>query len=163
MSRHRREIRCEMVHHAVYTPKKSSSQRVVFDCDVVFHSRSLNAYLILGPDILKSLICDLCQFREQPIALMGDIEKMLYCFKLKKEHRDYLRLLWWKDSDMTLSTIDCRMTVNIFRVVISPERANFALGRLANDNITFLFVKPSNLFRSSSMLNFTVYIQYQKQ
>ena len=118
----------------MYNPKKSSSARVVFDCAAVFHNKSLNACLIQGPDLLNSLISVLCQFREHPIALMGDIEKMFYRFKVKKEHRDYLRFLWWKDSDMTLPPIDCRMTVHIFGAVSSPCCANFALKRLANDN-----------------------------
>ena len=75
-------------HHAVYNPKKSSIARVVFDCAAVFHNKSLNAFLIQGPDLLMSLIAVLYQFREHPIVLMGDTEKMFYRFKVKKEHRD---------------------------------------------------------------------------
>ena len=59
---------------------------------------------------------------------------MFYRFKVKKEYRDYWRFLWWKDSDMTLSSIGCRMTIYIFGAVSSPCCANFALKRLANDN-----------------------------
>ena len=145
------DVKWYIPHHAVYNPKKSSSARVVFDCAAVFHNKLLNVCLIQGTNLLNSLISVLCQFREHPIALMGDIAKMFYRFKVKKEHRDYLRFIWWKDSDMTLPPIDCGMPVHIFGAVSSPCCANFTLKRLANDNKTSFLVKQSNLFRISSM------------
>ena len=129
-----------ILHHAMYNPNNGSSAKVVFDCAAVFHNKSLNACLIQGPDILISLISVLCQFR----ALMGDIEKMFYRFKVKKEHRDYWRLLWWKDSDMTLLSIDCRIIIRIFGAVSSPCCANFALKRLANDNKDVVVPPPGD-------------------
>ena len=64
-------------HHEVDTLKKSLSERVVFYCVVVFHSKSLNACFIQGPDLLNLLIVVLCQF-----AQMCDITKMFYRFKV---------------------------------------------------------------------------------
>ena len=75
------DVKWYIPHHAVYNPKKSSSARVVFDCAAEFHNKLLNACLIQGADLLNSLISVLCQFREHPIALMGDIRK---CFIVSK-------------------------------------------------------------------------------
>ena len=112
------DVKWYIPHHAKYNTKKST--RAAFDSSAVFHNKSLNACLIQGPDLFHSLISVLCQFREHSIALMGDTEKMFYRFKVKKEHRDYLRFLWWKDIDMTFPPIDCRIPVHIFGAVSSP-------------------------------------------
>ena len=120
-------------HHAVYNTKKSAKARVVFDCSAQHLGQSLNDHLIQGPDLLNSLITVLCKFREDHIAFMGDIEKMFYRFKVKREHRNYLRFLWWKNGNMKSVPMTYRMTVHVFGAASSPGCANFALKRLAID------------------------------
>ena len=70
---------------------------------------------------------------------------MFYRFKVKKKHRDYWRFLWWENSDITFPSIDCRMTIDIFRKVSSPCCANFALKTLVNDN-KYVVVPPPGDF-----------------
>ena len=111
------DVKWYIPHHAVY---KSDKTRVVFDCSAQYQHFSLNQCLIQGPDLLNSMITVLCKFREHPIAIMGDIENMFYRFKVKKEHRNYLRFLWWKDGDLSQKPSTYRMTVHIFGATSSP-------------------------------------------
>ena len=59
---------------------------------------------------------------------------MFYRFKVKKEHRNYLHFLWWKDGDLSQKPNTYRMTVHIFGATSSPGCANFGIKKLANDN-----------------------------
>ena len=61
-------------HHCVYHPKKSDKIRVVFDCNVEFSGKSLNQHLLQGPDQTNNLVGMLCQFHQEPVAVMCDIE-----------------------------------------------------------------------------------------
>ena len=65
---------------------------------------------------------------------MCDVEQMFYQFKVNKEHRDYLRFLWWDSSDYSVEPVEFRMTVHLFGATSSPGCANFGLKRIASDN-----------------------------
>ena len=93
----------------------------------------MNDLLLQGPDLLNSLITVLCKFRERPVAIMADIEKMFYRFKVREDHRDYLCYFWWKDGDINSDPLKYRMTVHLFGATSSPGCANYALKRLAED------------------------------
>ncbi|XP_042232300.1 uncharacterized protein LOC121873051 [Homarus americanus] len=41
------------------------------------------------------------RLRQEPIALMADIEAMFHQVKVNPEHRDALRFLWWEGGDLT--------------------------------------------------------------
>jgi len=84
---------CYVPHH---NPKKPANIRVMFDCNAKFHEKSLNDCLIQGPDLTNALICVLCRFRREPVAIMCDIKQLFYQFNVNQEHREYLRLLWWE-------------------------------------------------------------------
>ena len=85
-----------ITHHGVYHSKKSNKIRIVLDCGASYKGFALNDYLLKGPDLLNSMVGVLIRFREDSIAIMGDIEKMSHKFKVNEEHRHYLRFLWWK-------------------------------------------------------------------
>ena len=121
-------------HHGVYHKKKPDKIRVVFDCGARFKDTSLNEQLLSGPDLLNSLTGVLCRFREHPVAVMCDIEKMFYRFRVNEEHRKFLKFLWWKDSDLSSNPISYQMNVHIFGAASSPACANFALKRVATDH-----------------------------
>ena len=61
-------------HHGVYHPKKPQKIRVVFDCSAQSHGTCLNNHVLQGPELMNSLTGVLCRFRQEPIAVMGDIE-----------------------------------------------------------------------------------------
>ena len=80
-------------YHGVYHPQKPDKIRVVFDCSASFGSESLNAHLLQGPNLTNRLIGVICRFRQEPVAVMCDIEQMFYQFRVSTEHCEYLRFL----------------------------------------------------------------------
>ena len=114
-------------HHGVYHPRKPGKIRVVFDCSAKYKDVDLNSVLLQGPDLTNQLVGVLTRFRDGRVAIIGDIEKMFYQVKVKPEHQDYLRFLWWPNGDFTKELAEFKMTVHLFGAVSSPSCANFAL------------------------------------
>ena len=120
-------------HHGVYHPKKGKL-RVVFDCGASYKGTSLNSELLQGPDFIRPLIGVLTRFRQEPIAIMGDIQAMFHQVKVADEHVDFLRFLWWPGGDIGVDPQEYRMVVHLFGAVSSPSCANYVLQRTAEDN-----------------------------
>ncbi|XP_068734749.1 uncharacterized protein [Montipora capricornis] len=121
-------------HHGVHHLQKQDKIRVVFDASAEFKGKSLNRYLLQGPDLTNNLTGVLCRFRKEPIAFMCDVEGMMFHqVYLTPEYRNFLRFLWWENGDMEKEPIEFRMKVHLFGAVSSPGCANFALKRTAND------------------------------
>ncbi|MES9904690.1 MAG: DUF1759 domain-containing protein, partial [Sedimenticola sp.] len=118
-------------HHGVYHPQKPDKIRVVFDCSSEFQGVSLNAHLLQGPDLANRLVGVLCRFRKEPVAIMCDVEKMFYQFRVNSQHRDYLRFLWWDSEDYSKEPVEYRMTVHLFGATSSPGCSNFGFKRTA--------------------------------
>lgn len=121
-------------HHGVYHAKKPDKLRVVFDCSARHKGTSLNDHLLSGPDMLNNLGGVLIRFRQHPVALMCDIEKMFHQFHVDEADRNYLRFLWWKKGDLNSPPCDFRMKVHLFGAASSPGCANFGLKHLAKEN-----------------------------
>ena len=118
-------------HQGVYH-KKKNKLRVVFDCAARYHGTCLNDHLLQGPDLLNNLLGCLIRFRQGTIAVAGDIEKMLYRFKVAPGDRKFLRFLWWSGDLDKEPELD-QMTVHLFGAASSPGCANFALKKLVAD------------------------------
>ena len=58
-----------------YTTLRRRKLRVVFDCAARFKGESLNQRLLQGPNLTSSLVGTLLRFRQEEIAVTGDIEK----------------------------------------------------------------------------------------
>ncbi|XP_066270881.1 uncharacterized protein [Branchiostoma lanceolatum] len=119
-------------HHGVYHPQKGKI-RVVFDCAASYAGTSLNKELLQGPDLTNTLLGVLTRFRQEPVALMADIEAMFSQVKVPSEDRDYQRFMWWPEGDINEPLEDYRMTVHVFGATSSPSCANYALKRIAED------------------------------
>ncbi|KAL0187614.1 hypothetical protein M9458_014713, partial [Cirrhinus mrigala] len=120
-------------HHGVYHKRKKKI-RVVFDCAASFQGTSLNSELLQGPDLTNTLLGVILRFRQEPIAVMADIEGMFHQVKVPKQFLDFLRFLWWPNGDISQPLEEFRMTVHLFGAVSSPSCANFALRKTADDN-----------------------------
>ena len=120
-------------HHGVYHQQKRKL-RVVFDCTASCKGTSLNKELLQGPDLANTLIGVLLRFRQEQIAFMGDIEAMFYQVQVQREHKDFLRFLWWPDGETEKALEAYRMKVHLFGAVSSPSIANYALRQVAEDN-----------------------------
>ena len=66
----------------MYHTKKPNQIRGVFDSSVVYESTSLNSVLMSGPDLTNNLVGILMRFRKDAIGVTGDIEQMLYGFRV---------------------------------------------------------------------------------
>ncbi|KAG1924823.1 hypothetical protein F2P79_025910, partial [Pimephales promelas] len=113
----------------VYHPLKPDKIRVVFDSSAQCGGISLNDVLLSGPDLNNTQLGVLLRFRREKIAVMADIEQMFYCFKVKEQHRNYLRFLWHKDNSAEKEIIEYRMTVHVFGNSPSLAVAIYALRR----------------------------------
>ena len=63
-------------HHGVCHPSKPGKKSVVFDLGAEFHGTSISKALLPGPDLTNHIVRVLLQFREEQIAVTGDIEAM---------------------------------------------------------------------------------------
>ena len=123
-------------HHPVTHPRKPDKTRVVFDCAAKHGTASLNNSLMQGPDLTNSLVGVLTRFRENSIAVMGDVEAMFYQVHVTSEDSDYLRYLWWPGGELNKEPEEYQMKVHLFGGVSSPSCASFALRKTAEDNDT---------------------------
>ena len=121
-------------HHGVYHPNKPGKIRVVFDLSADYKGRCLNRELLSGPDLTNQIVGVLLRFREEQVAVMGDIEAMFHQVKVPKHQCSFLKFLWWDNSDPDKEIIDYEMTAHVFGGTSSPSCSNFALRRTAKDN-----------------------------
>ena len=101
-------------HHGVYHPNKPGKIRVVFDLSAEFHGTSINKALLSGPNLTNQIVGVLLHFREEQIAVTGDIEAMYHQMKVPENQRCFLQFLWWKDSDSSKVIVDHEMTTHVF-------------------------------------------------
>ena len=89
-----------------------------------------------GPDLFNNLLGVFLRFREEPIAVIGDIRSMFHQVFVSEKDRNALRLLWYQDGDLEKPLMTYRMKVHLFGSTSSPSVASFALRRTAEDNET---------------------------
>ena len=121
-------------HHGVIHPHKPEKLRVVYDCAAKYRNTSLNDQLYQGPDLTNSLLGVLTRFRQNPIAIVADIEAMFHHVLVDPKDQDALRFLWWPNDDLSQEPEEHRMRVHLFGATSSPSCASFSLRRTAEDN-----------------------------
>ena len=118
-------------HHPVFNPKKPEKVRIVYDCAASAKGKSLNDFLMKGPDLTNSLVGVLLRFRKGGIPIISDIKDMFYQVRLLPRDKDALRFLWWPKGDLTQKPNVYRMTVHPFGAKSSPSCASFCLRETA--------------------------------
>ena len=110
--------------------------RIVSDCSAKSNDVSLNDKLFQGPTnyLTNSLLGVLLRFRQEQIAIVGDIKNMFYQVFVDRADRDAFRFLWFPDGDLSQQPVSHRMNVHIFGCTSSPSVAAFALRKTALDN-----------------------------
>ena len=121
-------------HHPVLNANKSGKVCVVFDCAAKHQGTSLNAQLLQGPDLTNNLVGILTRFRQEPVALMADVESMFHQVHVSPNDCDALWFLWWPNNDFNSEPEEYQMMVHLFGATSSPSCANFGLRRTAEDN-----------------------------
>ena len=61
-------------HHPVFHLQKPGKVRVVFNCAAKCKGTSLNDQLLQGPDLNNGLVGVLIRFRQEPVAMVADVE-----------------------------------------------------------------------------------------
>ena len=86
-------------HHEVQKPdSKTTPLRIVFNSSASFMGLTLNDFWAKGPNIVNDLMSVLCKFRQERIALVGDISKMYNSVKISELDQHTHRFLW-RDMD----------------------------------------------------------------
>lgn len=81
-------------HHEVLRPdKKSTPIRIVFNSSSVYQGHRLNDYWLKGPDLLNSIFGVVLRFRENQVAISGDISKMFHRILIPEEDQHVHRFL----------------------------------------------------------------------
>ncbi|XP_073449004.1 uncharacterized protein [Aquarana catesbeiana] len=111
----------------VYHPQKPGQIRVVFDSSAKYEGLSLNDVLLSGPDLNNTLLGVLIRFRKERVAVTADVQQMFYCFLVRKDHRDYLRFLWYENNDFN------KDVKHVFGNSPSPAVAIYNLRRAAQE------------------------------
>ncbi|XP_063547081.1 uncharacterized protein LOC134754673 [Cydia strobilella] len=111
-----------LAHFGVDNPNKKKL-RLVFDAADSSAGSCLNDYLLKGPDLLTSLWGIMLRFRENRIAVSGDIKDMFLRIQIHPQDQDALRFLWRDNPTEPVKTYV--MTSLIFGAKCSPFVAQF--------------------------------------
>ncbi|XP_040077158.1 uncharacterized protein LOC120849101 [Ixodes scapularis] len=117
----------------VYHPSKPAETRVVFDSSAQFKGTSLNNVILTGLDLTNSLLGVLIRFRKDLFAVTVGIQLMFYCFLVREDHRNYLRLLWFRNNDIRDKVVEYRMRVHVFGNSPSPAVVTYGLRKTAQE------------------------------
>ncbi|XP_056399592.1 uncharacterized protein LOC130294132 [Hyla sarda] len=117
----------------VYHPHKPDQIRVVFDSSARYEDVSLNENLLTGPNLNNNLLGDLYHFRQEPIAIMAEIQHMFHCFIFREDDRNFLRFRWYRNNDVNDEVIDYWMKVHIFGNSPSPAVAIYGQRETAQE------------------------------
>ena len=106
-------------HHPVFNPKKPDKTRVVFDRAATYQGVSLNSQILQGPDLANNLIGVLTRFRQEPIALIADIEAMFHQVLVHPNDLDALRFLWFRGNNLNNEVVECNASAPFRRSVVA--------------------------------------------
>jgi hypothetical protein len=82
-------------HHEVLKPDSESTPcRIVFNSSSKFRGHVLNEYWAKGPDLLNNLLGVLIRFRENSVAITGDIRKMYHSVAISDLDQHTHRFMW---------------------------------------------------------------------
>ena len=120
-------------HHEVLRPEKASTPlRIVFNSSAVYQGHCLNDYWLKGPDLLNSLFGVIFRFRENAVAVSGDISKMYHQVLIPQEDQHVHRFLW-RNLDTTRPPDTYIKTVLTFGDKPAPAMAQIALRKTAQE------------------------------
>lgn len=118
----------------VLNPNKPGKLRIVWDAAATAQGVSLNSVLLKGPDQLASLTSVIYKFRENPIAICGDIMEMFHQVKIREEDQNFQRFLWSPNAAQEPDVYV--MTVMTFGATCSPCSAQFVKNKNADDFVS---------------------------
>ncbi|XP_028412195.1 uncharacterized protein LOC114535018 [Dendronephthya gigantea] len=120
-------------HHAIIRPEKRSTPlRIVYNSSSSYQGHRLNDYWLKGPDLLNNLFGVILRFREEPVAIHGDISKMYHRVLIPEVDQHVHRFLWRNMEEREPNTYV--KTVLTFGDKPAPAMAQIALRKTADEN-----------------------------
>ena len=104
--------------------KQTTKIRAVFDASCKVNGPSLNECLYAGPNLIAKIFDILVRFRCNKIGLLADIKQAFLNVEIDKEHRDYLRFLWYDSNSEQSQKVVYRFLRVVFGVTSSPFLLN---------------------------------------
>ena len=121
-------------HHGVVSKSSTSTKvRVVFDGAAECEGTSLNKHLHRGPNYLVSLSGVMLRYREHPVAIGADIEKMYHQVRVRKEDQAAYRFVY-RPPGSREAPRTYQMQVHVFGSKPSPAICMYVLNKTAEDN-----------------------------
>ena len=80
-------------YHGIFHPSKLEKICVVFDLNAEFHGTSINKGFLSGPSLTNQTVGVLLRFREEQIAVNGDVEAIYHQVKVAGNQRFFLQFL----------------------------------------------------------------------
>ena len=121
-------------HHEILKPESLSTPcRIVFNSSAKFGSHILNDYWAKGPDMMNNLLGVLIRFREDNVAIAGDLKKMYHSVKLSPIDQQTHRFLW-RDMQLDRKPDIYVMTAVSFGDKPAGAIATLALRKTAENN-----------------------------
>ena len=93
----------------------------------------LIAQLLQGPNLTNNFTGVLPRVKQEPAALMADVERMFYQVRVVPDGCHALRFLWWEEGDMSKNPVDHQMLVHLFGASSSPCCESFVLKKTTRD------------------------------
>ena len=81
-------------HEVIKRESESTPCRIVFNTSAKFHGHIINDYWAKGPTLMRNLLGVIIRFREEEVAVTGDIKKMYHSVKLSELDQHTHRFLW---------------------------------------------------------------------
>ena len=119
-------------HHEVLKESVSTPCRIVFNASAKYKGISLNDCWAKGPDIMNNMLGILIRFRENEVAIAGDIKKMYHSVHLSQLDQHMHRFLW-RDLDLNAPVDTYMMTRVCFGDKPAGTIAAVALQRTAQE------------------------------
>eukprot|EP00794_Sanderia_malayensis_P013531 gene13531-biopygen10799 len=124
-----------LAHQAVVREEAETTKvRIVFDasCKSKKTGTSLNDCLHVGPPLTPLIFEILLRFRENKVALVGDIEKAFLNIEIYPKDRDFLRFLWVDDCNAEEPEL---VVYRFNRVVFGVNSSPFLLNAVLRHHI----------------------------
>jgi hypothetical protein len=104
--------------------KQPPKPRDVADVAACVKGVSLNSRLLKGPDNLAPMLGGIFKFRENRIAVNGDVKEMFHQIQIKEQDQQCQRFLW-RDGKTSCTPTTYVMTAMMFGPTCSPSCAQF--------------------------------------
>lgn len=105
----------------IYPHNKRS--RMIWDCAAKVNGKSLNDFIVTGPNLYNSLVEILMQMRERKFVFKGDLQEMFHQIFVSEQDSDSLRFLFRFSSNEKIKTF--KMLVLPFGLKCSPTVSQY--------------------------------------